>query len=169
MGKIRSTLDIVMERTRGMSMSREDRDRLREKGLSDKARAWVQRYLDDRMTWEEVETRLDAAGEDKPLLSALLKGELVSNIRPGGDNARPVHALNRLGRAGRDRITTIIGDHEQALNRRMTRHLELLRTRLEDEGIKGTSVIPNAAKDPSWQDVVREAQERLTAELRALL
>ena len=30
MGKIRSTLDIVMERTRDMSMSREDKDRLKD-------------------------------------------------------------------------------------------------------------------------------------------
>jgi hypothetical protein len=168
MGKIRSTLDIVMERTRGMSMSREDRDRLREKELSDTARAWVQKYIDGRMTWEEVVTRLDAAGEDKPLLSTLLKAEIASDIRPGGDNARLVNALDRLGRAGLDRITTIIGDHEQALNSRMDRHLELLRTRLEDEGIRGTSVIPNAARDPSWQNIAREVQEHLTAELRAL-
>lgn len=168
MGKIRSTLDIVMERTRGMSMSREDRDRLREKELSDAARAWAQKYLYGRMAWEEVLARLDAAGDDKPLLSTLLKGEIASGIHPGGDNERLVHALDRLCGAGRDRIATIIGSHEQALNSQMARHLELLRARLEDEGIRGTSVIPNAEKDPSWQDAVREAQERLTAELRAL-
>ncbi|MCK9264303.1 MAG: hypothetical protein M0R18_10840 [Deltaproteobacteria bacterium] len=168
MGKIRSTLDIVMERTRGMSMSREDRDRLREKELSDTARAWVQKYLGNRMTWEDISTRLDSAGQDRPLLSTLLKDELASDIRPGNDNERPIQALGRLCGVDRDRIMTIIGSHEQELNNRMTRHLELLKTRLEDEGIRGTAVIPNAAQDPSWQDVVREAQERLTAELRAL-
>ncbi len=168
MGKIRSTLDIVMERTRGMSMSREDRDRLHEKELSDTARAWAQKYLDGRMAWEEVETRLDAAGGDKPLLSALLKGELASDIRPGVDNARHVHALDRLSMAGRDRIMAIIGDHEQALNSRTAQRLELLRARLEDEGIRGTSVIPNVEQDPSWQDIVREVQGHLTAELHAL-
>ena len=168
MGKIRSTLDIVMERTKGMSMSREDREKLREKELSDTARAWVQKYLDDRITWEEISARLDASEQDRPLLSTLLKGELASGIHPGGDNERPVHALEKLCGVGRDRIMAIIGSHEQGLNSRMARHLEVLRARLEDEGIRGTAVIPNAAQDPSWQDMVREAQEHLSAELRSL-
>ena len=53
MGKIRSTLDIVMDRTKNLSMTSEERENLKRKELSDTVRAWVQRYLDGKMNLDE--------------------------------------------------------------------------------------------------------------------
>ena len=92
MGKIRSTLDIVMDRTKNLSMTSEDRENLKRKELSDTVRAWVQRYLDGKMTLDEMRARVESSGDDRPLELSLLKSELVSGILLGVDNDKLIDA-----------------------------------------------------------------------------
>jgi len=51
----------------------------------------------------------------------------------------------------------------------MARHLELLRLQLEAGGIRGSSVTPNAEKDPSWHNAASEVEEHLRARLADIL
>jgi hypothetical protein len=61
MGKIKSTLDIVMERTKDLTMTREDREVLEKKELTDRVRGWIQQLVDRKSTVEEL--KAEYAGE----------------------------------------------------------------------------------------------------------
>lgn len=169
MGKIRSTIDIVMDRTKNVSMSREDKDKLRRKELSDEVRAWVQKHLDGKMTREDIRARVESAGDERALLASLLKSELASDIRLGRDNAKLIDALDRLCGVRRERVSELIGHHQAELGSRKDRELELLKLQLEKDGIRGSSIVPNLARSASWQDAEREAQEHLTRDLGTIL
>lgn len=165
MAKIRSTLDIVMERTKGLSMSREERERLRDKELSDKARAWAQWYLDEKWSWDDLRSRLESAGDDRPRLTSLLEKELASGIRLGADNSRIVDALGRLSGAGTDRIAQVVELYQGELLSALDRHREEGRLRLEAAAIRGSAVIPNQEADPSWEKELEDLHGRLKLSL----
>ena len=45
MGEIKSTLDIIMEKTKGLTMSEEERTSFKEKELTGKVKGLVQKYI----------------------------------------------------------------------------------------------------------------------------
>ncbi len=47
MAEIKSTIDLIMERTRNLTMTEEEKEELRNKELTEKAKGWVVRYLDE--------------------------------------------------------------------------------------------------------------------------
>lgn len=169
MAKIRSTLDIVMERTRGMSMSREDRERLRDRELSDEARAWAQWYLDGKWSWEDIQARLESAGDERPRVTSLLENELASGIRLGADNTGIIDILGRLSEAGADRISEVVELYLNEMRSALDRCREERRRGLEAEGIRGSALVPNAESDPSWQESLRELHGRLKDRLAGIL
>lgn len=168
MGKIRSTLDIVMERTKNLSMSQDDRQKLKHKEHGDTVRAWSQRYLDGKMTLREITSQLSAAGEDRHEMMALLKEELLGNIRLQEDNAKILDAMEGLRLMDRERAARVIRFSEEDLEKHMTALLDSLKMELARQGIRGSAVIPNLARSGPWQDVLKKAQEELVRELSAL-
>ena len=169
MGKIRSTLDIVMDRTKNLSMTSEERENLKRKELSDTVRAWVQRYLDGKMNLDEMRARVESSGDDRPLELSLLKSELVSGILLGVDNDKLIDALDRVCGIDKGKISAIIDDHQTKLDALISRNLEHLRLQLEKEGIRWSSVVPNLARSESWQDSARKVQDSLTREITGIL
>ncbi len=169
MGKIKSTLDIVMEKTKSMSMTSEDRDVLRQKDLSDQARSWAQKYLDRKMSLKEIESMLQAAGGERPATLSLLMGEVIRNIRIDEDNTLILDVLQNLCGIGRDRVMGLIKICRDELHGKMAEQLDRLMAGLGQEGISGDAVIPNIARDKSWQDELLQARQDLIGELGSLL
>lgn len=169
MGKIRSTLDIVMERTKGLSMSRDAKKDLRHKELADSARAAVQKYLDSRATLRDLSSELDAAGDDRPELLALVKGGLLDQLQVEGDNGRVIDALESLAGADRGVLEGRIRDCRARLDGEMIRQLEELKAGLESRGIRGSAVVPNLAAAESWRNTLSRARRALADELGSLL
>lgn len=168
MGKIRSTLDIVMERTKSLSMTGEEKQKIKRKELGDTVRAWVQRYLDGKMSLREMTSQLASAGEDKAEMLSLLKGELIGNIQIDQDNTRILDALEVAGNISRERAERIIRYEQEELKKKMASLVDSLKIELARQGIRGDAVIPSTAKSKDWQDTVRKAREELVSELSAL-
>lgn len=169
MGKIRSTLDIVMDRTRNLSMTQEDRINLKHKELADSAKAWARKYLDNKMTLQEIDSLLKEAGEDRPELMKDLKREFIEEIRLEEENLKVLDALRAIWGISTDLILQGIEDGRAKLRSQAAGQLSALKEVLERQGIRGSSVVPNLAVSKSWQDSALQAQHNLTGELESLL
>ncbi len=169
MGKIRSTLDIVMERTKGLSMTQEDKGRLKAKELADHAKACAQKYLDAKMSSREIQAEIQASGEGKEELLKVLKAELIGGMAPEQDNARIIDVLEALWGADRTKVLEAVRNKEEELHRQMSAHMDRLGAGLAAQGISGSSVIPNIAVDAAWQSSLVEARSRLQEEVVGLL
>lgn len=169
MGKIRSTLDIVMDRTRNLSMTQEERNNLKHKELADSAKAWVRKYLDNKMTLDDVDLKLKDAGEDRPELMKLLKAEFIREIRIGEENVKIPDALHAIWGISRDLIMQRIDGERAKLQSQAAGQIVALKEGLERQGIRGSSVVPNLATSKSRQDTAMQAQHHLTEELESLL
>lgn len=169
MGKIRSTLDIVMERTKNLSMTSEDKDRVKHQQLVDTAKAWVQKYLDHKMTVREIESHLAEAKDERKELMALLKQGLIGEIGLEQDNANILDVLRSLWGLDPETILRRVEDCRARLQSQAEAQLDISRAELKELGVTGSSVVPNLAKSPSWQDAVRKVRQDLAKELGSVL
>ncbi len=169
MGKIRSTLDIVMDRTRNLALTEEEKSALKHKELADSAKALASKYLDNKMTLDNVKAKLKDAGEDRPELLKLLKGEFIREIRLEEENTVVLDVLRLLWGIGPEQILRRIDDQRGKLQGEAAGEIAALREELEQKGIGGSSVVPNLARSKSWQDKAMQARHNLTLELESLL
>ena len=63
MGEIKSTLDIIMEKTKGLTMSEEEKEAFQKKETEGKVRGFLQRYLDCVIDLERLKAELLGLGE----------------------------------------------------------------------------------------------------------
>ncbi len=165
MAKIKSTLDLVMERTKNLSMTDADKEKLRTKEGADKVRAWIQRYIDGKINAYEMRNNLDAAIEKLPEIRDILKQELVSHIRPGHDNSAIMNALERVFDINPGPVEELIAASQTQLITRKQHHLTQLLSDLKQGGVYGTAVVPNINKSSQWQESVLQAREDLGREI----
>ncbi|MCD6571544.1 MAG: hypothetical protein J7L53_12660 [Deltaproteobacteria bacterium] len=150
MADIKSTIDIVMERTKNLTMTEEEKDALRQKEWTGKVRGWVRKFLDGQIDAAELKTDLEAEEKAPPALKNILKTELITHLQLGGDNRRIFHALEEALDISKDPFIKMIQSFQSNMDEHKARHLEHLRTVLMKRGIHGSSVIPNLAHDKGW-------------------
>jgi hypothetical protein len=169
MGKIRSTLDIVLEKTKNLNMDQDTKKGIRHRELADQARALVQRYMGSKATLNDVRAELDSSGAERPEFLELVTRDLLEHIQIDSDNRRVLDALEAFRGVKRDRAESSITAFRKRLDGEMIRQLAELRDGLEARGIRGSAVIPNITRSAAWQDTLKKAGQVLVDELVGLL
>ncbi|MDT8274292.1 MAG: hypothetical protein RRA35_13960 [Desulfomonilia bacterium] len=165
MAKIKSTLDLVMEKTRSMSMSEEEKQFLRKKELTEKARGVVQKIIDDKMTPGEFK-EIHAEGKRQGVnLTELVQAKLISRIDPEGQNDRVLRALKDLLGIDVDPFEKIRAEYAATISHQRKTHERHILAGLDRRGISGSSIIPNLSADEQWISFREAAKEEV---LRAL-
>jgi hypothetical protein len=81
LSEIRSTIDLIMERTQGMSLSRNEKEEIRKQDFRKKAKGLRRRLLDNPAGSDEIlEAIHKETQEDKRLLEAMLWDEIVRDM-----------------------------------------------------------------------------------------
>jgi hypothetical protein len=167
MGEIRSTLDIIMEKTRDLSLSPEEKRKLRRQEWLGKARGWVQKYQDDRVDVHEVKAALQKLGESEGA-DQLLKEEIIAAIEPGGSNGKHWELLETLWTSDLKSYKEIVRQAEGQLDQARKEWIRLALNRLAERDISGTAVVPNLNSDPEWTAFRRLRIEECRRELRLI-
>jgi hypothetical protein len=169
MAEIKSTLDLVMEKTKGMTLSPEEK-RAQESERLDKLAAGLWRRMGGAgWSIEEFDlARGEAAGTDWPEVGRRFRARLVEDLRPGEDLFTQVRLLSRLEgidpralaelEALADRIGAALGRDQAAL-------IEVERQALAAAGISGSAVVPKPPADrtPAEGADLTEISARLDA------
>lgn len=153
MGEIKSTLELVMERTRHLSLSDEER---REQALSDFRKAlsgMVRKVLDGALSPErfneELKTLKSSSGiRDRRVLADLLEDRLSLD----GDNDHLLLLLRESCGLDTTAVTAVLNRYAESMRSESTRQSdELKRDLLEKRGIHGSAVVVNLAANDSWR------------------
>jgi len=151
MGEIRSTLDIIMEKTRGMTVSEEERVAFRKKALTGKIRGLVQKFLDDVISFPEISAEINAERRKGcSQVDEVFVEELIERFEPDGDHEKIFQLLTGLFNLETSPLQKAIDDFHAKLTREKERRLVRLRKDLEERTISGSAVTPNLAWDPTW-------------------
>jgi len=152
-GEIKSTLDLVLEKSKDLSLSRQEKQKLAEQNLEKKVRSHLSKYLDqliplDRLT-EEME---QIPGQEKDLAVQFLTTHLLAQIDFEGDNSSIFTALKEI--AGID-ISPLISLQQEYRSEKETGKKDIVEKSLaefSDKGVTGSAVVPHLENNPNWRN-----------------
>jgi hypothetical protein len=168
-GEIKSTIDLVLEKTRDLSLSSQEKQKLARQELEKKLRGIISRYLDqlipmDRLT-EEMER---TAGADKGLAMQFLKRHLLNQLDFDRDNASILTALEQAAGVDISPLTTLQQEYRSEQEAAKKEITEIYLAGLRDKGINGSAVVPNLEKDPTWRRLSDELRKRYQERLEEM-
>jgi hypothetical protein len=158
MAEIKSTLDLIMEKTRNMTMSDEEKKALQQKELHGKVKGWVQRYADGQIGIETIREYLEEHKKDRQTIIAFFKEEGLKRIEPDADNKRMFQLLQDVAGEDVQPIARRIDAFRDDQKKQVAIHVKKMLQVLADDGIYGSAVVPNLDKDQAWQDWLAAAQ-----------
>ena len=150
MGEIKSTLDLIMERTKNLTMSSEEKEEIRRQEWLKKTRGWIQKFLDDLADTSRVKTEIldkePPSGWEK-----ILKKELVEGLDPDGNNEKRLQLIKTLLALPSEPYREVLASFTQQVEQQKDYFADVLKKRLSVQGLSGSAVVPNLDPDPSWK------------------
>ncbi len=171
MGEIRSTLDIIMEKTKGLTLSEDEKKAFKEQEMAGKVKGLIQKFLDGILDMDQLKGEVAGLGEKGgDMVKWLIREESVSRIEPEGDNEPLLRVLEEVTGLDADSLREFLKEFQQRLEREKGAREKELRKELEKQGISGSAILPNMNADAAWSGYVSEMrnafQERLTSYLQ---
>ena len=169
MGEIKSTLDLVMERTRHMSFSAEEKVKQQRETFEKKLAGLLQQYADQALTVEDLQKRLVILGQEMTVSNPqMVTMAVLSRIDPDLDVNRWLELIRKLNPAASHPLETIITAYQERKRHLMTAGMQRRVGELSrDHAISGSVVRPNPVKDPRCSQQLaalhRKSQKEITA------
>ena len=169
MGEIKSTLDIIMEKTKGLTMSEEERASFKEKELTGKVKGLVQKYIDGFLSLESLKVEIVALDKDQQgSLKNVLINELIHRINFEGDNGPFLEIMDVFDEIDAAPIMELIADINHALdNEKSNREKERI-AQLKEKEISGSAINPNINADPDWVEYKAKKMKEFEEQVRVL-
>lgn len=164
MGEIKSTLDLVMERTRHLSLSAEEKDKQQREDYEKRLQGLLQQYADGAST---VDGLLDSTRtlqtEMKIEGHHLLTQAVIRRFDPDQDNEPWVALLENLAPEACDPLKDILENHRRQQADLLQKAQEAFAQELsERDGIEGSAMVPNPLKNSTYrQDLATLRQATL--------
>ncbi|MEJ2095791.1 MAG: hypothetical protein P8Y38_01315 [Deltaproteobacteria bacterium] len=165
MGEVKSTLDLVMERTRHLSLSEDERDRQKRTDFEKRLQGLLLRYAEDAIKPNELHQHIASLQtemkirDEKLLLDAVFK-----RIDPDADNGRWMSLLADSVPEALSSLKQILAHYHRKRNDLLAAGGRRVQKRLDEQhAIRGSAVVPNAEKDSQYVEQV----DRLKAEVQS--
>ncbi|BBO77003.1 hypothetical protein DSCW_44200 [Desulfosarcina widdelii] len=171
MGEIKSTLDLVMERTRHLSLSDEEKTHQRKEDFRKRLQGLLQRYADGALTVEDLREKIKALQAelkvDDPMVAVTA---VAGRMEPDRDNRIWLDLLAVFAPAVCGSLEAALKVYRRQRDDSLWEGVERLRRRLaQDHGISGTAVAPNPHKDPECQAQLVRLRQQAKSRLAAIV
>ena len=168
MAEIKSTLDIIMEKTRHLVLSPEERRQAERDEELRKVPGYVQKFLDDVWNLDELLRSVANLPEEyRPEVQQELVRGLVRQLDFQSRGRRCLEALERLvDSEGQEKLRAcqeLMDRYEIAHQQVVTSDTERSLARLAAQGISGSAVLVRGEKDHQWEELRRDYQRQLQA------
>ena len=154
MGEIKSTLELVMERTSHLSLSEEEKVQQQRADFEKRLEGLLNKYADDALSADEFLDRIAKLQVEMKISDRqLILGAIFRRIIPENDNERWLNILESLAPDIIDSMREFLMDyHEQQADLFQSSKKRLLDQLARHHKIEGSAVIPNPEKDTGYQE-----------------
>ena len=168
MGEIKSTLDLVMEKTRNLSLSSEERKEQIAKEVGNRIRGLLQKFKDQALNADQLRSEYQKLKKDYELSeNALLIKEIYGQIELGKDNHPWFELLAQLKVADIEAVVSVLHEFDGVIGTAAEERSKALRDKLAEEHfISGSAVVPNLEADIVWQKKAGEIRSEFEGLLR---
>ena len=167
MGEIKSTLDLVMEKTKNLNLSDEERQGQKNKEIKSRIRGLLQKFKDQVLNFDNLRSEYQKLQKDYDLSAntPLIK-EICRQIELGKDNHAWFELLAQLKVADIDGVTSVLHEFDEVIDAAARERFRILKDKLaEEHSVSGSAVVPNLVADEAWQEKAGE----IRAEFEPLL
>jgi hypothetical protein len=170
MGEIKSTLDLVMERTRHLSLSTEEKEKQRREDFEKRLQGLLQQYADGALTVGGLRDKMHTLQtemkiEDRQFMARAVLGRLD----PDGDNAHWLALLENLAPEACAPLGDIFEYHRRQQANLLQKGQEALGRELsERDGIGGSAVVPNPLKNTTCQQGLADLRQATLDQINAI-
>jgi len=170
MGEIRSTMDIIMEKTKGLTMTEKEKAEFQQRELTGKIKGLIQKFFDGSINLDRLKIEAVALREEQQeMFDQIIKEEAIKRIELGGNNEPVFTVLENTTGIDAVPIHKILADFEQRLENERKVHEQALRDKLKEKGISGSAVLPNIKADPEWNDSVLNLKQEFREKVEELI
>jgi hypothetical protein len=158
MGEIKSTLDLVLEKTKNLTLSSEEKEEQKQKEIENRIKGMLQKYQDGMLSKSQLISDYEILKTDYNMLqnNALII-EITQRIEPDRDNRPLLEILQECGAIDTAAIETIIENFRKAYRAASQNRIKRLKEDLAHQyNISGSAVLPNLAADEQWRQEARE-------------
>ena len=162
MGEIKSTLDLVLEKTRHFSQTSEEKQAQTLKNTENRINGLLQKYLDGLLSIEQLQRDYEKfKAEFKLPNHAALVGQVISRLDPGQDNLVLFEVLDLCCHLDSSGLGDVINQYQAGYQKAVQIRMEALKESLaQKHNISGSAVVPNLETDDNWR---QEAQAMTAA------
>lgn len=164
MGEIKSTWDIVLEKTKTVEITSKDREQIKRAELNAKIHAILNRYMDSQGNREYLKDELKGLREEeREVVKRELLLQLMDSIDLAKDNGKAVEGIETLrgekaAKALRE-LHLLISEYRSSREKKAREIEEVLRHTLAAMGISGSAVEPSLEGKKEWIEAM-EGLER---------
>jgi hypothetical protein len=156
MGEVKSTLELVMERTKKFSISEKEKEEIKQKEMIQKATSLFHRYLEGYVSLNEILKEIERMGErGATMVKAFLLSQWINALSLEADEERILKGIESLKQQNIDEIKQKLhqllsqyqGEKEKARKKVKIQLAEVLGR----EGIYGSAVEPKLEGSALWK------------------
>jgi hypothetical protein len=157
MGEIKSTLDLVLEKTKNLTLSPEEKEAQKQKEIVNRIKGMMQKYQDGILSKSELITDYEILKKDTNMSqNKALILEVTERIEPDQDNQPLLEVLQECCSIDTAAIETIIANCRKAYIAASQNRMERLKEDLaQQSNITGSAVLPNLEADEQWRQEIR--------------
>jgi len=158
MGEIKSTLDLVLEKTKNLTLSSEEKEEQQQKEIENRIKGMMQKYQDGILPKNQLITDYEILKKEYNMSqNRALITEVTRRVEPDRDNQLLLEVLQECCAIDTATIESIIENFRKAYLAASQNRMELLKDNLAQQyNIAGSAVLPNLEADGQWRQEARE-------------
>ena len=162
MGEIKSTLDLVMEKTRHLTLSQEEKDSQKKAEVHKRLKGLVQKYQDNLLRKDRLEKELNILKKTFDMnIDQILLNLILSSLEPGRHYKMYLELLNEIYGLNVSGLEKIFQDFKGAVKSATENRVNEIKADLEKKRfISGAAVVPNIEDDREWLSMLGDIKGR---------
>ncbi len=162
MGEIKSTLDLVMEKTRHLTLSQEEKEEQKHIEVNQRLQGLLQKYQENLLKKEHLEKELDSLRKAYDLnVDKMLSRMLLDSLKLGHKNESLLELLNEICSLDVSRLEALFNDFRDAVGFASEKRIKEVKADLEEKRfISGSAVVPNLETDNELILTVKKIKDK---------
>jgi hypothetical protein len=161
MSEIKSTLDLVMEKTRHLTLSQEEKEAQKRIEVNRRFQGLLQKYQDNLLKKDNLKKELDSLKIAYELnVDEMLADLLLNNLKLDRDNTLFLELLSEIFGFDLSGLETIFQNFKSAVKSATKERVDQIKTDLSKKRfISGSAVVPNLESDKEWLSMLGHIME----------
>jgi hypothetical protein len=165
MTEIKSTIDLIMEKTKDFTLSDEEKQTIHNRELAGKVRGWLQRYIEGTIDISTIRSLIEQSGSDSEFYRKSLLDGALDLVNLDSDNNMILILLSDLLKKDTEPLAKLL----DAFHKKWADELRVIYDKslniLIEDGISGSAVHPNPASDRTLDAVSTRLNEEFRREM----